>query len=245
MADPAIDEDEFNPEPPPRTKVGVALLVIAVHLVVVLGLIRAFAPDFTAQAVKTVLSTFTVTITAPPPAPPPARAPDDAGKSGAEGKKAVARPVKAPEPKVPIAKTPAPKAASTGSANTSGAANQGSGTGAGGPGSGPGAGNGGDGSGGGRPSKAAHISGQIDRASDFPMPPGGREARIGKSTILALTISPSGRASGCRVYKSSGFPDTDAVACRLAMERLRFRPATNSAGDPVTSTFYWQQKFFF
>ena len=77
------------------------------------------------------------------------------------------------------------------------------------------------------------------------MPPGGREARIGKAVILALTISPSGRATACRVYKSSGFPDTDAVACVLAQEKLRFKPATNTGGDPVTSTFYWQQKFFF
>jgi hypothetical protein len=29
------------------------------------------------------------------------------------------------------------------------------------------------------------------------------------------------------------------------MERLRFRPATNAAGEPVSATFYWQQKFFF
>jgi protein TonB len=244
MADPAIEDDDFNPEPPPRTKAGVALLVITVHLIVILGLIRAFAPDFTAKAVKTVLSTFTVTITAPP-TPPPAETPDDAGKSGAEGRKAVARPVEAPKQKIPIGKVNAPNAASTGSANTSGAASQGSGTGAGGPGNGPGAGNGGDGSGGGQPTKAAHISGQIDRASDFPVPPGGREARIGKSVILALTVSPNGRATACRIYRSSGFPDTDAVACRLAMERLRFRPATNGAGEPIAATFYWQQKFFF
>lgn len=238
------DEDDYNPEPPKRTRFGVALLVVAVHVLAIMGLVRAFAPDFTARAVEKVLSTFTVTITAPPK-PEPSPEPAKAGKAGDPGKKAVAREVKAPEPKVPIAKSPAPKAANTGSANTSGAANQGAGTGLSGPGSGPGSGGDGNGPGGGRPTKAAHISGQIDRASDFPLPPGGREARIGKSTILALTVSPSGRVTGCRVYKSSGFPDTDAVACRLAMERLRFRPATNGAGDPITSTFYWQQKFFF
>ena len=101
------------------------------------------------------------------------------------------------------------------------------------------------GQGGGAASKAVHVSGQINNAKDFPIPPGGREARIGKSVILALTVGPSGRATGCRVYKSSGFPEADATACVLAMERLRFKPATNAAGDPVTSTFYWQQKFFF
>ncbi len=238
------DDDDFDPEPPPRTKAGVAALVIAWHVLVIMGLIRAFAPDFAAQAVKTVLSTFTVTITAPP-TPEPSPEPAKAGKSGEAGKKAVAREVSAPQPKVPIAKAPAPRAASTGNANTSGAAAQGAGTGLNGPGTGPGSGGDGNGPGGGRPTKAAHISGEINRASDFPVPPGGREARIGKSVILALTVSPNGRATACRVYRSSGFADTDAVACRLAMDRLRFRPATNGAGDPVTSTFYWQQKFFF
>jgi protein TonB len=68
---------------------------------------------------------------------------------------------------------------------------------------------------------------------------------VGKAVILALTVAPSGRATACRVYKSSGFPQTDAVACVLAQQRLRFKPATNASGEPVTSTFYWQQKFFF
>ncbi len=76
-------------------------------------------------------------------------------------------------------------------------------------------------------------------------PPGGREVRVGKAVILALTISAEGRAVACRIYRSSGLPDTDAAACRLAMERLRFKPATNGAGEPVSATFYWQQKFFF
>ena len=170
------DEDDFNPDPPPRTKVGVAALVILAHVVVILGLIRAFAPDFTAKAVETVLSTFSVTITTPPP-PKPAPEPAKAGKSGDAGKKAVAREVNAPQPKISVAKTPAPKAASTGSANTSGASNQGGGTGLNGGGNGPGSGGDGNGSGGGHATKVAHISGQIDRASDFPVPPGGREAR--------------------------------------------------------------------
>ena len=231
---------------PNRTRLGVMLLVALLHVAAVLGLIRAFAPDFTQQAVDRVLSTFTVTITAPPPPPPPP-APESraAGAQGEAGKQALPSAAKAPVPRVPIAKNPAPKASSTGSAVTSGATNQGSGTGAGGSGEGTGSGGSGSGQGSGGASKAVHVSGQISNARDFPVPPGGREARIGKSVILALTIAPSGRATACRVYRASGFPDTDAVACKLAVERLRFKPATNAAGEPITSTFYWQQKFFF
>ncbi len=230
---------------PTRTRLGVLLLVALLHVAAILGLIRAFAPDFTQQAVERVLSTFTVTITAPPPQPPPAPEPKAAGVQGEAGKQAVPTAAKAPVPKVPIAKAPAPKASSTGAAVTSGATAQGLGTGAGGTGAGTGADGSGDGQGSGGAAKAVHISGQISNARDFPVPPGGREARIGKSVILALTIAPSGRATACRVYRSSGFPDTDAIACQLAMQRLRFKPATNAAGEPVSSTFYWQQKFFF
>lgn len=230
-------------ESSPRTKAGVGVAVVLLHVVVVLGLIRAFAPDFAAKAVDKVLSTFTVTITAPPPPPP--SAPDQAGAAGEAGRKAAPRSVSAQQPKVELAKAPAPRAASTGAAEISGAAASGSGTGAAGSGSGPGAGGSGTGAGGGAAAKAQHIGGQINNARDFPMPPGGREQRIGKAVILALTVTPDGRAAACRVYRSSGLPDTDAAACRLALERLRFKPATNSAGEAVTSTFYWQQKFFF
>lgn len=239
-----MDEDDLDLTPPRRVKLGVIVLVALLHVAAILALIRAFAPDFTAQAVETITRTLTVTITAPPPPPEPQVEPKPAGAAGEAGKKAVPREVKAEKPKVEIAKVPAPRASSTGSADTSGARDSGSGTGAGGTGSGTGSGAGGTGQGGGA-SKPVHISGRIDKASDFPIPAGGREVRIGKAVILALTISPEGRATGCRIYKSSGLPDTDEVTCRLAKERLRFKPALNAAGEPVTGTFYWQQKFFF
>jgi protein TonB len=238
------DENDAILEAPPRTKAGVAVFVLLFHAIAILALIRAFAPDFSARAVEKVVSTFTVTVTTPPP-PEPARDIEKAGAAGDQGKKAVAREVKAEQPKVAIARVPAPKAVSTGSADTSGAKDTGSGTGAGGSGSGTGSGNGGNGSGGGLASKAVHTGGQISNARDFPVPPGGREARIGKSVILALTVDTNGRATGCRIYRSSGLPDTDDVTCRLAKDRLRFRPATNALGESIVSTFYWQQKFFF
>ena len=237
------DENEAVVDVSRRTKAGVVVLEIVIHVLLLLGIIRAFAPDLTQKAVDTVLSTFSVTVTTPPP-PEPKKEIEKAGASGEQGKKAVAKAVKADQPKIPIAKTPAPKAASTGNANSSGAKETGSGTGAGGQGSGTGSGNGGNGSGGGLVSKAVHVSGQISNARDLPVPPGGREARIGKSTILAFTVSAEGRVSGCRVYRSSGFPETDEAVCRLAQQRLRFRPATNAQGEPVSSTFYWQQKYF-
>ena len=239
-----MEEDELDLRPPRPVRLGVIALVALLHLAAILALIRAFAPNLTAQAVETITRTFTVTVTAPPPPPESPAQPEPAGAAGEVGKKAVPREAAAPKPSVEIAKTPAPRASGSGSADTSGAGPADSGTGAGGDGSGTGSDAGGSGRGGGA-SKPVHISGRIDRAADFPIPPGGREARIGKAVILTLTISPEGRATACRIYTSSGLPETDEVTCRLAKERLRFKPALDAAGEPVTGTFYWQQKFFF
>lgn len=230
---------------PRRTKTLVAVCTALLMVGLAIFMVSAFAPNFAAKVTETVLSTFTVTITAPPDPPPPAEKPKAAGDQGEAGKKAVPREIKAPQPKVAVSKLPAPKASSTGQANTSGAANQGGGTGAGGIGTGTGAGGSGNGTGGGKPSKAEHIGGQINNARDFPVPPGGREARVGKTVVLDLSISPAGKVTNCKVYKSSGFPETDATACVLATQRLRFKPATNAAGEPVPAIFRWFQKFFF
>jgi protein TonB len=235
-----MDGDRPNLGLPRRTRIAVSVLVALVLVGLFLLLIRALAPDFTAQAAQVIGRTLSVTIYTPPPEPSPQ--PEPAGASGEAGRRATPREAAIPKPTVSIATAPAPQASSTGSADTSGARDAGAGTGAGGTGSGTGLG--GSGTGGGA-SKPVHISGRIDKAADFPVPPGGREARIGKAVILALTISPEGRATGCRIYKSSGLPETDEATCRLAKERLRFKPALNTAGEPVTGTFYWQQKFFF
>ena len=224
---------------------GTLALVVAGHLVVGAGLIRAFAPQFPAQAIEAVGSLVTVTITTPPePTPAPSPEPD-AGAAGDQGRKATPREAQAPADRIPVRPTPIPRASSTGSANTSGAREQGSGTGADGEGSGAGSGAGGGGPGGGAATAPVLVSGAIDDARAYPIPEGGREARIGKTVIIALTVGADGLPSACRTYRTSGLPATDAVTCRLALERLRFRPATNARGEPVVGTFYWQQRFFF
>lgn len=227
--------------PSRRQRWGTLAVVVAGHLLVGAALIRAFAPQFPAQAIEAVGSLVTVTITAPP-APLPSPEPD-AGGAGEEGRKATPR--EAPPERLPVRPTPVPRASSTGSASTSGAREQGSGTGAGGDGLGTGSGAEGGGTGSGAATKPVLISGAIDDARAYPIPEGGREARIGKTVIVALTVGTNGRPSACRTYRTSGLPETDAVTCRLALERFSFRPATNARGEPVVGTFYWQQRFFF
>ena len=58
--------------PSRRPRWGTLALVALLHLAALAGLVRVFAPDFTAQTLATVGSLITVTITAPPePEPEP------------------------------------------------------------------------------------------------------------------------------------------------------------------------------
>lgn len=231
-----------NLSAPRRTRLGVAALVAALHVLAVLALVRAFAPDMTARVADSVIAAFTVTVTAPPPPPPP-RAPDPAGAAGDTGRKAVPREVTAPRPRVAIARQTAPVVASTGTADRSGARDTGEGTGAGGSGSGTGAGGSGTGTGGGIARKAEKIAGEINSARDYPRET--RDLRIDDHVIVALTIGTDGRVRGCRIARASRDPQADAITCRLATERFRFRPATDAAGNPIETVFGWKQRWFY
>ena len=132
----------------------------------------------------------------------------------------------------------------TGTDNSSGAREQGDGTGAGGDGDGTGSGRGGDGRGGlAVVSGPRHVSGAIDSARDFPIPPGGREARIGQTTTVVFTVGIDGRARNCRVRDPSNDPQADAIVCRLVESRLGFEPARNAAGQAVPSQYGWRQEW--
>ena len=248
MRDKLIDEGDFDPTPPRGTRLGVIALVVVLHLIAIAGLIRAFTPDIAAKVVASVLSTFNVTVITPPPPPPPppppSRSEKEAGNEGSAGKKAVAKAVKAPEPKIPLSSKPAPMASSTGTANTSGAATQGNGTGAGRTGDGTGAGGNGTGTGGGGAvSKPSVRSGEINDSRDFPVPPGGRQLRFGKSVTVMLTVTTEGRARGCTVSSSSVDAETTARVCPLVVQRIRFNPAKRADGTPVEARYGYIVRF--
>lgn len=234
---------------PRRVRVGAAALVALLHVLVVLALIRAFAPDFAHEVTRQVTSAFTVTVSTPPPSPSPtpspaAPEPKPAGAAGEAGKRGDPREVSAPRPKLVIARpTPAPPVAATGADNTAGARDAGQGTGAGGQGSGTGSGAGGSGQGGGMTAKAVLISGDINSARDYPRE--SRELRLGGHVDVALTVGTDGRVRTCRVLRASRDPQADQITCRLAVQRFRFRPATSAAGEPVESVYGWRQRWFY
>ena len=221
-----------------------ALAVALIHILVLWVLIHAFAPELPARLARDVTEAFNVTITSPPP-PSPEPSPEHKEKAGAAaeaGRKAVPKEVAAPKPKIVIIEKAAPPVASTGDAVTSGGRDAGQGTGAGGQGSGTGSGAGGQGQGGGAVTKAVKIAGDINSARDYPA--ATRDLRIGGEVIVALTVGTDGRVKNCRIHRPSRDPEADRITCRLATERFRFRPATDAAGNPVTSTYGWRQWWF-
>ena len=236
-----------------RPSVPVIIVIALLHVALFYGLVRALAPDFTQGVEESVVEAFTVTVTAPPPPEPPLEPeprPDE-GAQGDPGREAVPREVTQPEPRIQVRRDePQPRATSTGTARTSGATDSGNGTGAAGSGDGTGSGRGGDGQGG-PPAPPPPVQAtqpvlvqSISDSSLFPIPPGGRRQRVGKSTVARLNVSAQGRVTGCTIVRPSGFPETDAALCRLAPDYVRFEPARDQYGDPIASVFGYQQRFF-
>lgn len=230
---------------PPRTRLGVIAAGVVFHVVLAIGLIRAFTPDIAAAVVDKLNSVLTVTFTSPEPETP--AAPETTGEEGAaapEGRKAKPSEAAAPEPDVRLKQAPpASRAASTGNETDAGARNKGEGTGAGGVGRGAGAGGSGFGQGGGLATKPSVRSGELNEARDFPVPDGGRQTRFGKSVTVAFTVTADGRARDCSVLRSGVDAATAARVCPLVIEKIRFNPATRADGTPVETRYGYRVDF--
>jgi len=194
---------------PDRAKAITA--VIAVHAGLAAIILTGLNVRVVSQVVEQ-LKTFDIRLPPPPPPQPPPPTPRQhqaKREAGAPAKKAEATPVVAPRPRLPVqSPIPAAPTAGQGSASSSGAAASGTGTGAGGSGNGPGGG------------------------GDYRDLTGGRMPE--GAAIVALRVEPSGLASNCRVIRSSGDSSVDAGLCPLIVARLRFRPALNDQGQPIS-----------
>ena len=239
-----------------RIKAGIGVALIC--LLVGSGLLYGIRPDI-AQRVEN--SFDLIALDAEPPPPPPQPPPPEArpeksapknpeGAASPENLKSKATQTTAPKPKIVTPpKNPVPAAEKPGTGNdaTQGASDRpGPGTGAGGIGTGTGSGmsgsgDGGGGSGGGVLTPARKIAGTI-RIKDFPK--NRRDARNGKSVGVRFTVQPNGRVTGCRIIRTSGSGEDDAITCRLIEERFRYEPARNAAGTPVASQQQWFQKWW-
>ena len=71
--------------------------------------------------------------------------------------------------------------------------------------------------------------------SDYP-PAAFKEGREGTVEFEAI-VNIDGRLRDCRIVQTSGHSDLDETTCRLLTERLRFRPAKDSAGNSVEDKY--------
>lgn len=239
---------DISVDRPTRWRVAVAVIVI--HVIAILGLIRAFAPQVGKSVERLVTNAFTVppaALPSPPATHPPlprnARS-DREGAAGAAGKKARPKDRTAVPAKVILSSQPAPPIAADGKDNASGARQEGIGTGAVGAGSGTGSGEGGTGRGGGGSASATlKIEGDINSARDYPR--ASRDLRIGASVTIDITVGTDGRPAACRVVQPSPDPEADRITCDLAMRRFRFRPARDAEGVAIEATYRWRQRWFY
>jgi protein TonB len=168
----------------------------------------------------------------PPPPPPPQPKPvqrSERPKAHAEAapKAAPAKPGGSPGPKP----SPAPPSVTPTVALKPSAAPSGGGPGSGpalGSGSGGGAGGNGYGEDGG--TDLEQIAGEIT-SSDYPR--NLREAGVGGRVSFVFKVEPNGRVGSCRVTRSSGVPELDALTCRLIQQRFVYRPSTDAQGRPI------------
>lgn len=236
----------------PGGDLGTRASAVAVALLVQLALLAALLNGLAVTGAATsairmappATAVFDVPIS-PPVEPQPKPSPEShsaAGKAAPEGPRARPREVSAPRPRIRIAAQPAPAVSSKGMENRSGAASSGEGTGGGGTGSGTGSGGSGDGAGAGAARKAEKIAGDIRSTRDYPS--AGRAQRLGRSVVIAVTVGADGRPVACRIARPSGNAEADRITCELAMDRFRFRPAIDRAGNPIASVYGWEQRWF-
>ena len=241
----------------PRDRVRAAAPALVVHALLALLILRGLGV-VTGLPAPEILKL--VNVTPPPPPVPevhPPRTPDPSSRRegaaappGLESRPTeivAPPPVLPPPPAIPAAPVAGPGSAPTSGATPfpgpgTGAAGVGNGTGSGRFGNGPGNGLDGDGDGrGGGYSPPRRIRGRI---SDRDYPAAVGEAGIGGTVSVIYAIEPDGRATDCRITRSSGNRALDATTCRLIEERFRFEPSRDRNGRPVRSRMvqdhYWE-----
>ena len=230
--------DRYHAREPRARAVAATLLIEAA---IILGVIYGLAGPV---ALLPVRSTSLVSVALDPPPQPKERlkaiGSTENGRAAPPSLKAEAAPVVAPLRTIvpphapPAAITPAASLGVKAGAATkpgagSGAGGLGTGSGSGTGGNGTGDGNG-DGDGGG--SDSEWIGGKIAN-KDYPK--ALREANVSGTTVVEIDVGTEGRATGCRVSRTSGNRELDTLTCRLVMERFRFKSARNAAGQAVPS----------
>lgn len=245
----------YRPTTSPRDRAATIVAVVMIHI----GLGYAFLNlSGSLRFIEEQADLQIFDIANPPPPPPPiveelpepdeAKPKKDEGAASAKNIESKATPVVAPKPRIivpakpPVVATPTPN---TGAAPTQGASPvPGPGTGAGGSGTGTGSGGSGSGTGGGggggEGTRPSIIQSTTLTGRDYP--PGAirawpRNARV----YVQVRVQVDGRATDCKVNRSSGNPAIDADTCRLVEAKVRFNPARDEKGRPQVDWYGYVQ----
>jgi len=182
----------------------------------------------------------------PKPPPPRERTASPEGAASPPNLRATPTEIVRPPPPPIVFPPPPPVAAAPiaglGAAPSAGAAPvPGPGTGAGGEGNGTGSGSGGNGTGAGgngsgsglqRTTPPRHVKGRI---KDRDYPEAAKAVGAQGAVQVRYTVEVNGRATNCRVLRSSGNAAIDEATCRLIQERFRFKPARDERGRPFAA----------
>ncbi len=244
----------YEPRPSARDRMATFSAVLAIHATLAFVLIN-ISPEARRQLPEEVVELIAITEPPPPPVvveqirePREEQSQREEGAASAKNIESKATPVVAPKPPIQLPVPPPMPVAQTpgqGSERTQGASNVvGPGTGAGGVGTGTGSGGSGSGTGGGgaggQGTRPSLISPSLARR-DYPdevyrfWPRGG-------AVFVAVRVQVDGRATDCKVNRSSGVYAIDQWTCRLVETRLRFRPATDDRGRPYVAWYGYIQR---
>lgn len=247
----------YEPRLRPRDRIATLAMVAGIHVALAFVLIN-ISPEARRQLPEEVVEMFDVTEPPPPeeevvqlqPEEEQDAPREEEGAASAENIRSQATPIAAPRPPIqlpvppPMPVSPTPR---EGSERTQGAADVvGPGTGAGGVGTGTGSGGSGSGTGGGGSGGATTrpvlITPSLSRR-DYPEEVSRYWPRSPSAfTAVAVRVQIDGRATDCKINRSSGVPAIDQWTCRLVETRLRFRPATDDRGRPVVAWYGYVQR---
>ena len=204
---------------------------IAVTGVLGAAILSGLSVEIVSRAVEQ-LQTFDISIPKPPPPePPPEPQPKRSTEESGSPAAPKPSPIVAPKPEVQLPTKQVIAAASepgTGASSSTGQGGVGTGTGAGGNGNGPGSGAG--------FTPARKISKIPNREYRRLAALSGLERG---SVGISIRVTAEGRASNCRVVRSSGSPPADSLMCELTERYVRFRPALDPRGRPVAQDVTW------
>jgi protein TonB len=209
--------------------------VVAVHAALAFMILSGLNVRVVSEAVSA-LKTFSIVQPPPPPPvppPPPKQRPQRAPKKpqGAPAIEAQASPIVAPPPRIPVpSPLPAAKVAGTGGASITGAGSSGTGTGAGGSGYGPGGG----GTGG-----AYTPARKLTKIPDHEYRRFAATGTAYGSVAILIRVNPDGSVSNCRIARTSGNPNADALMCQLTIQYVRFSPARDPYGRAIAQDVTW------